>query len=475
MPKELILRSKEEISRVENGVDSFSEGLRNYLTALDLPSERILVENEERMVVINNVPNVVAKLDEEIRKNSMYISKFIAACGAGLFDAALNFLWNETVVNLRNKVVRFDMNYFLNSVIQDPKRRSKIKNEEDLKQIDDWELIKGCKDTGIITDIGFKHLDYIRDMRNYASAAHPNHNNIDGLQLSSWLQTCIKEVLAKEPEGAVIEIKTLLNNLRTNILNEADITLIAPRLERVPEDLIDSLLRAVFGMYLDKSLEIKTKNNLNLINKFIWENATITAKKDIGIKYAWFSVNADIERKNLAKDFLISVNGLAYLSEDQKTLEMDGLLDSLEKAHYGWNNFHNEVLPAQQLSKYIPATGEVPVGIEEKYIKVVINCAIGNGYGISNGAYDYYNEMIAKFQENHFKIFCKLIFDTSINAKLQNNELCKEEFHRLSVDFRSKTINPILADILDKIISTSKNRLSSLKVEVSFKEKIKRI
>lgn len=39
-------------------------------------------------------------------------------------------------------------------------------------KLDDWELVKGCKDTGIITQIGFKHLDYIRDMRNHASAAH---------------------------------------------------------------------------------------------------------------------------------------------------------------------------------------------------------------------------------------------------------------------------------------------------------------
>ena len=46
------------------------------------------------------------------KRLKLYISKFIAACGAGLFDAAINFLWNETVVNLRNKVIRFDMDYF---------------------------------------------------------------------------------------------------------------------------------------------------------------------------------------------------------------------------------------------------------------------------------------------------------------------------------------------------------------------------
>ncbi|SUY54107.1 Uncharacterised protein [Clostridium perfringens] len=59
-------------------------------------------------------------------------------------------------------------------------------------------------------------------MRNYASAAHPNQNNIDGLQVSSWLQTCIKEVLSKEPEGPVIEIKKLIYNIRNKELTTDD-------------------------------------------------------------------------------------------------------------------------------------------------------------------------------------------------------------------------------------------------------------
>ena len=31
--------------------------------------------------------------------------------------------------------------------------------------MDDWELISGCLKTGIITDIGYRHLDYIRDCK----------------------------------------------------------------------------------------------------------------------------------------------------------------------------------------------------------------------------------------------------------------------------------------------------------------------
>ena len=151
-------------------LDQISAGLTSYLDYLGLPSQSVLVSVPERAQVVNNMEAIVAELDPSRRLAAMYISKFIAACVTGLFDAALNYLWDETIRNLRAKVARFDLEYFYDSVITDPNRRSKLKDENDLVKLDDWELILGCRETGIITQIGYRHLDYIRDMRNYASA-----------------------------------------------------------------------------------------------------------------------------------------------------------------------------------------------------------------------------------------------------------------------------------------------------------------
>lgn len=160
-----------------------------------------MVSCVERGRVIANLPSVIEQIPFARLPQSVYISKFVAACGAGLFDAALNFLWDETVKNLRDKVARFDLDYFYDSVVTSPERRKKLKSQEDLAELDDWELVRGCHLTGILSEIGFKHLDYIRNMRNWASAAHPNQNALTGLQLVSWLETCIREVIGKEPTG----------------------------------------------------------------------------------------------------------------------------------------------------------------------------------------------------------------------------------------------------------------------------------
>ena len=460
--------------QVENNVDDFSDGFNNYLGMLGLPTNNLLIDKDERLVVINNLPSVVKKLDDEKKKEAMYISKFIAACGAGLFDAALNFLWNETIVNLRKKIIRFDLDYFLDSIINDSKRRASLKNEEDLKKIDDWELIKGCKDTGIITDIGYKHLDYIREMRNYASAAHPNQNNIDGLQISSWLQTCIKEVLAKEPEGPVIEIRKLIYNVRNKTLSADDTPIMINNIGKLPIELIDSLLRALYGMYCTDNLAVNVKNNVILIGPEVWKNCSKEAKCECGLKYAVFAANGDVERKNSAHEFLDLVNGLSYIPNDQKVAEILHEVEELYNAHCGYNNFYNEPVYARELVKYIPDTGEVPSILERKYIKVVILCRIGNGYGVSQGAVEYYDKMISLFSEKQFIICAELLKDSDIQSALRNN-LCINEYKRILSNFKTKCINLNIKGLIEFILDSDDRNLCKLYEDKKYQELIKKV
>jgi len=162
------------------------------------------------------------------------------------------------------KIALFDLEYF-KSTLEDEELKKKIKNIDDLNKLDDWELVRGCNKTGIITEIGFKHLDYIRNMRNWASAAHPNHVQLTGLQISSLLETCIIEVIGKEPSIPAINARQLLNNIRTNILSTDDIKPIEDALESTPEEIVISIFRTLFGIFVDpdSKVEIKKQYTLN--------------------------------------------------------------------------------------------------------------------------------------------------------------------------------------------------------------------
>lgn len=70
---------------VQTSVDNFSRGLQMYLNQLGLPAEGVLVEVEHRGRVIDNLPAIVGGLSAEQRQAALYLSKMVAACGAGLF------------------------------------------------------------------------------------------------------------------------------------------------------------------------------------------------------------------------------------------------------------------------------------------------------------------------------------------------------------------------------------------------------
>ncbi|PIC59088.1 hypothetical protein CSV80_00770 [Sporosarcina sp. P12(2017)] len=459
---------------VETGITEFTSQFERYLAELKLPEKNVLVDESERLVVIQNIPHAIQRLVDDQRMEAMYISKFIAACGAGLFDAALNFLWNEIIVNLRRKVAHFDMNYFIDSIITDTKRKKSFKDEEDLINLDDWELVRGCKDTGIITEIGYKHLDYIRDMRNHTSAAHPNHNDIDGLQLVGWLQTCIREVFAKDPEGAVIEVKRLLSNLRNYDVDEDDIPSIERNIELMPEDIVDSCLRAVFGMYTDPSTEVRVRNNLKLIVNILWNNCSEEEKNNVGIKYAVFSGNAEIERKTYATEFLDFVSGKSYLPEGEREVEMVRAIQDLYDVHNGYNNFYNEAPFARVLTSFVGDDGKIPMNINYKYVKVIIMCFIGNGHGIANAAVPHYDELIKKFTDPQIKVFLKLFNDSGFNSRLQFSG-CANRVRSLAEDFLLKTANERYKTLLTKITDSTNKQLKNIQNETQFKSKLSKI
>lgn len=466
MAKDVVVSAKHEVA---NGVDQFTSGLTRYLEELGLPKAQVLVPVVERQRVINNLPEVITLIDNAKRSTSIYLSKFIAACGAGLFDAALNFLWDETVVNLRRKVARFDLEYFYDSVITDTNRRAKLRDEADLNKIEEWELIRGCHLTGILSDIGYKHLDYIRDMRNWASAAHPNQNDLTGFQLIAWLETCIKEVIAKEPEGPVIEVKRFLNGIRTTALSAQDAQHINAGIEYLPPDLGTSLLRTLFGMYTAVNSAVHVKSNVKLVASKAWNIAPEEIRYECGFKYATFASNGEVDRKSAANEFLSVVGGLPYLPSDTLALEMSEKITNLYEAHTGFNNFHNEPAHARALASYVSSAGVVPSSVRKPYVKTLVMARIGNGYGLSAMAVPYYDQLIQKFGEPELREVGLLLVDREFASRV-NLKPCRENFRALVLNVGSKTTNQVTKQMFATIAKATEAQLPNLGKDTAFRK-----
>ena len=102
-------------------------------------------------------------------------------------------------------------------------------------------------------------------MRNYASASHPNQNELSGLQLVSWLETCIREVINLPQENVVVEIRKLLANIKENEITEPKARKIAPFFTKLTTDRVDALASGFFGIFVDLSSDEKTRENIRLL------------------------------------------------------------------------------------------------------------------------------------------------------------------------------------------------------------------
>ena len=135
----------EVVPNFNTSVATLNQPLADMLNYIGLPTEDVLVPIEERRKVIFALESTLDILPIPERAKAMYLSKFTVAITVGLFDGALNFLWNETVNALRSMVNKFDLQYFYSIAGTLNNRYKNLSTFEDFETISDHDLLEICK------------------------------------------------------------------------------------------------------------------------------------------------------------------------------------------------------------------------------------------------------------------------------------------------------------------------------------------
>ena len=431
-------------------LQDFEETLLSALESVGLPSEGVLVEMEQRFRVFQNYPNVIAILNGDQRGNSLYLSKLLAAVGAGLFDAALNYLWDETIAELRSRIARYDLAYFFDIAVPSPDRRKGLHTEEDLSQIPDQDLIRAAREIGLISDIGYQQLDLIRYMRNYASAAHPNQNDIDAYQLLGWIETCIKEVITLPETPLVAGTKQLLENVRAGAIRSDNALATAEFFAELPSEPADNIAAGFFGIYVDEDSDELARDGVRLLMPHLWPHVTEPKRREFGVKYGKYVANGDTERSERARALLDVVQGAAYLPEQVRAAEISAAIDDLLAAHRGFDNFHTEPGPARQLESL--TLEPVPLAVREPYVHAVVESFLTNGNGVAWAADVHYEAMISRFSPDEAELAIKQLFDTTIASKLRFKH-AQTKFSELLEVINPKLTRPAARELIEAILA----------------------
>ena len=284
----LIPSSSTTTSQIETSIGVFNQPLADLLQHIGLPTENILSPIKERRKVIYALESTLETLPMEDKAKADYLSKFTVAIAVGLFDGALTFLWDETIRALGRLIVSFDLQYFYKIAESISPKYKNLHSPEDLEAISAHDLLEISRRIGFVKDINFERLRQVNYLRNHASSAHPNENDISGIEMLALLENCLKYAITAQPDHSVIRIKLLLENIRRNQIPNEDFVVIGSDLANQPQERIDDFLLSIFGIYCDPRQEQHVKINIEKLVPHVWQCALEETKDQIGAKFGWY-------------------------------------------------------------------------------------------------------------------------------------------------------------------------------------------
>ena len=422
-----------------------------------LPSENIIASADERIRLVENLPSLMSTIPAEQRQNATYLSRFVAGALIGLFDASLNYIWNEVVISLRKRITCFGIDTFFDNAVS-TKVRDQYETEEDLSGIKDRVMLETLKKLEWISTVVYLKLCHILDMRNQIGASHPNSYDIHALELLGWLQTCVSEVITDQPSDSAVRVKEIIENLKTNSepIKDSTIKSIGDAVARFSSSMAGTLLRSLFGLFVADNTNVGVRANILKLSKEVWDYCKEDVKFDFGEKKLFYCNNLQTAKEELAYKFLENCNGLSYLSITDRSLTISSLCDDLIQAHDNWDNYYHEVPLAREIMKYISSATDIPKDREIKLIDAFLVCRIGRevsyGDGVSSGAITYYDSLFKMLSEEQIKV--TLVELSEYIDSISSGVSTRARNIRQIIDLLNREdINDRLKEILDYIVS----------------------
>lgn len=406
-----------------------------YLAHLGLPTENIIATLPERQIIENNLPAFIESLPKEVKRDARYLSKFVAGAAIGLFDASLNYVWNEVVLNLREKVVLYGLEMFFDAAVGGG-RRELYSTEEDLSGLKDNTLINSCRKLELISDIVYTKLNHILTMRNDIGASHPNSYSINAFELLGWLQTCVQDILNDKPSVSAIQIKSFIENLKKSpdVLDPATIASMERPLSELSLQNTDNLLNSIFGIYTADGTGNIVRKNIAFFAPHIWSKSSDNVKYKLGVTIDGYKNNLHNAKHAFGMEFFTFCDGNSYQSLDSRIIYLDGHADDLLEARYAWDNFYNEPPHIQKIMSYLKTENDIPVERVHKLIKAILICRVGKGIpynaGVSPAGKPLYDKFFGMLGDQNIVNTIIAMHSNEVRVNLDNKH-CQQ--HMLSV------------------------------------------
>lgn len=390
--------------------------------ALGVPRE-ILASDEEIEAAWVGLPRVLKKIPPQRRTEEL--GRMCVAVAVGLFDGAINYVWNATVLELRGKVKAFGL-----TVVRQVTGNTGF-DDEALLDLKDADLLDLCLKLNLITEDGFFFLDQCRDIRNNFSAAHPAVGKIDDSEFIAFVNRCAKYGLGDEKNPVGVDIQGFVAALKDGKFSREQEGQWVQRLKDTHEAQRELLFGTLHGMYCDPALSEETRLNALSISRYFADDFTPRIRSDLIDRHQDYLAKGDGKRHGASQQYFEKLGLLAILGDAERHGILSSACKRLFSVHQAFDNFYNEPPFAERLNQII---GQVPVPdtVKQELVETVVTCAVGNPYGVSRAAYPVYARMIKSFTPSEIVIMLQLPESrTVVGTRINTYARCKNSFSQV--------------------------------------------
>ncbi len=380
---EIIVKSTPDLPSLPAAV---LPAIEQLVQTLGIPRSA-LASAEEIEYAWRDLPRELREIPEVLRGE--LIARMCVAVSTGLFDGAMNYIWNAAILHLRDKIRVFGLPVVAQI-------RQGDFEEKHLLELQDSRLLELSLKLNIIDEDGFFFLDQCRDVRNNFSAAHPTLGKVNDREFTTFLNRCVRYALADSASPKGVDIGAFISAIKGARFNNNQCGIWVQRLTETHDAQRQMLVAMVHGIYCDPNTPEQARlNSLDICSNLIGIfNASI--KSELINTHTDYVAKGYQDKHAASLQFFEKLGLLGLLNESEQHHIFSRAVERLWNVHNGMNNFYNEPAFAERLLE-LSMQGAIPETVQEEYVQTVGCCRVGNGYGVSNAAVKYYDQMVQSF------------------------------------------------------------------------------
>jgi hypothetical protein len=398
--------------------ESILQNINALTTALNIPRDS-LASDEEIQYAWQDLPRELKSIPEHLRNE--LIARMCVAVSTGLFDGAINYIWNATILHLRDRVRGFGLPVVGQILSRDFE-------EKHLIELQDSQLLDLCLKLDLINEDGFFFLDQCRSTRNNFSAAHPTLGKINDKEFTGFLNRCVKYALSNTNFPKGVDISTFISAINGARFNADQLKIWVERILNTHDAQRQMVITMAHGVYCDPSTPEPSRLNSLDICQHVKDKFSSSLRSDLIVKHSDYQAKGDTPRYTASQQFFERLGLIKLLNESERHSIFYKAIENLLTAHKGMNNFYNEPPFSQRLLE-LSRQEKVPETVQHMFVSSVITCYIGNGYGYSWASASHCEEIIKSFSPREISIMVLMSKDdSSLIQKLKHSTECQKRY-----------------------------------------------